>query len=74
MIKLASFILLLGALKCSAQIFQGELRVLVVDNFDLPVEASLDLVSQRSQTHQNTRTDISGRQTFRGLPFGAYVL
>ncbi len=64
--------LLLAGTACLAQVFQGELRLLVVDASGSPVEATVELSSRSSQTLQTLNTDLSGRQMFKGLPFGRY--
>ena len=55
-----------------AQTDTGELRVTVVDAMGLPVQASVELVSQVNQYRRSFDTDQEGHIVAKRLPFGLY--
>jgi hypothetical protein len=50
----------------------GELRLTVVDASGLPVEGTVELVSQSNQVRETLATDGHGALVARRLPFGSY--
>src|SRR3954467_12484336 len=52
----------------------GELRVIVTDDSGLPVQSTVELVSEANQFHERYDTDAHGLLVARRLPFGAYRL
>jgi hypothetical protein len=52
----------------------GELRVQVNDASGLPVQSSIELLSQANQVRRTLQTDVQGKVTARQLPFGSYEL
>jgi len=50
----------------------GELRITVTDATGLPVQSSVDLLSEANQLHRTLQTDAQGAVTIRQLPFGTY--
>lgn len=65
---------LLCALALFAQSNTGELRLHVTDQAGLPVQGSIELVSQANQFRQNLETDREGNLFAKRLPFGIYRL
>ena len=65
---------LLCALALFAQSNTGELRLHVTDQAGLPVQGSVELVSQANQFRQNLETDREGNLFAKRLPFGIYRL
>src|SRR6266700_835772 len=56
----------------AAQNATGELRVAVSDPSGLPVDATVELVSEANQFRQRFHTDVSGRVLASRLPDGVY--
>jgi hypothetical protein len=50
----------------------GELRLLVADASGLPLESTVELVSDANQVHEQLETAPDGRLVVRRLPFGTY--
>ena len=50
----------------------GELRVTVSDPTGLPIQSSVELVSQANQVHRALQTNGQGQVIARQLPFGTY--
>lgn len=50
----------------------GELRVRVDDAGGLPLESTVDLVSEANQVRERRQTDATGTIVARRLPFGSY--
>ena len=50
----------------------GELRVTVNDATGLPVQSSVELLSQANQVRRTLQTDVQGKIIARQLPFGTY--
>jgi outer membrane cobalamin receptor len=65
---------LLCALALFAQSNTGELRLHVTDQAGLPVQGSVELISQANQFRQNLETDREGNLFAKRLPFGIYRL
>jgi hypothetical protein len=65
-------LLIAGAL--AAQNNTGELRLKVTDSSGLPLQSSVDLVSQVNQYRRSFDTDPEGALTAKRLPFGIYRL
>ena len=55
-----------------AQTESADLRVRVTDASGLPLESSIELVSEGNQFRAAYRTDASGAMLVRRLPFGSY--
>src|SRR5215203_2370666 len=56
------------------QAAMGELRLTVVDASGLPIEGTVEIVSQANQVRETLETDAHGTLTAKRLPFGAYRL
>ena len=52
----------------------GELRVTVSDPSGLPIQSSVELVSQANQVHRALQTNAHGQAIARQLPFGTYEI
>src|SRR6266566_2536514 len=50
----------------------GELRVQVNDATGLPLQSSVELLSQANQVRRTLQTDEQGKGIARQLPFGTY--
>ena len=68
------FSILLCSVALLAQSNTGELRLHVRDQAGLPVQSSVDLVSQANQFRQTFETDREGNLLAKRLPFGLYRL
>jgi hypothetical protein len=55
-----------------AQIESGDLRVRVTDASGLPLQSSVELLSEGNQFHTEYQTDAAGVLLVRRLPFGSY--
>jgi outer membrane cobalamin receptor len=55
-----------------AQIESGDLRVRVTDPSGLPLQSSVELLSEGNQFHTEYQTDAAGMLVVRRLPFGNY--
>lgn len=67
-------LLLIFAAFTFAQTETGEVRLTVTDTGGLPVEASVELVSQVNQYDRKFDVDSSGRLAVPRLPFGLYTV
>ena len=68
------FSTLLCSVALLAQSNTGELRLHVTDQAGLPIQSSVDLVSQANQFRQTFETDREGNLLAKRLPFGIYRL
>ena len=68
------FSALLFSLALFAQSNTGELRLHLTDQAGLPVQSSVELVSQANQFRQTFETDREGNLLAKRLPFGIYRL
>ncbi|HEV3217790.1 MAG TPA: TonB-dependent receptor [Vicinamibacterales bacterium] len=50
----------------------GELRVTVSDPSGLPVQSSVEIISQANQVKRTLQTDVQGQAVAKQLPFGTY--
>ena len=57
-----------------AQVESGDLRVHVTDASGLPLQSSVELLSEGNQFHTEYQTDAGGVLLVRRLPFGRYRL
>ena len=57
-----------------AQAESGDLRVRVMDASGLPLQSSVELLSEGNQFHTEYQTDAAGVLLVRRLPFGSYRL
>ena len=70
----ASIVTLLLTLAQFTQTNAGELRVIVTDDSGLPVQSTVELVSEANQFHERYDTDAHGQLVAKRLPFGTYRL
>jgi hypothetical protein len=57
-----------------AQTSTGELRLTITDSGQLPLAASVELVSEINQVHEDIKSDPVGVVVAKRLPFGVYRL
>jgi outer membrane receptor protein involved in Fe transport len=57
-----------------AQVESGDLRLRVTDTSGLPLQSSVELLSEGNQFHTEYQTDAAGVLLVRRLPFGSYRL
>ncbi len=76
--KMKKALLIVAVILCTlpllAQSDTGELRFTVTDASGLGLKATVELVSEATQFHENLTTDAQGHLEFKRLPYGVYTV